>query len=274
MRKALLLIICLMVCLSCLFAGKMTTPLNLSFSEKNMSYSVYYLTKIRLQDDGDHFKLFFSLTDSNSNVKTAPAYVDIKIVNSNGEAVYDQTKTIRSSDYGLWTNKTDGEMTLASIVIRDSEIKPATSETGTLYFTVYSPGYFEFSEQEIEINKYLYGPLPFKADYSNPMVVDPYTLDEDFDNELRVKKLYAGKPVKVTVKISSINKDYDGRYYITASDYQYGGELKSYYLSIYMDDSALDRLADYKRDQKIIVCGFVDTSDYSPKLIHAIILDK
>ena len=41
-----------------------------------------------------------------------------------------------------------------------------------------------------------------------------------------------------------------------------------------MDDSALDRLANYKRDQKITVCGFVDTSDYLPKLVHAIILDK
>ena len=274
MRKTFLLIICLLICLSCIFAGKIATPLSLSYLEESISNSVYYLTKIWLQDDGDHFKLFFSLTDSKSNVKTAPAYVDIRIVNSNGELVYDYTKTIRSSDYGLWSNKTDGDMTLASIVIKDSDIKPATSETGTLYFTVYSPGYFEFSEQEIEISSYLYGPLPFKADYSNPVVVDPDSLDEDFDNELRVKKLYAGKPVKVTVKISSILKDYDGRYYITASDYQSGGDYKSYYLSIYMDDSALDRLANYKRDQKITVCGFVDTSDYLPKLVHAIILDK
>lgn len=274
MRKTFLLIFCMLICFSCLFAGKMTTPLNLSYSEASLSVSVYYLTKKSLQDDGDHFKLFFSLTDSKSNVKTAPAYVDIRIVNSNGENVYDQTKTIRSSDYGLWHNKTNGDMTLASIVIRDSEIRPATSETGTLYFKVYSPGYFEFSEQEFEISSYLYGPLPFKADYSNPVAVDPYTLSEDFGNELRVKKLYAGKPVKVSVKISSITKDYNGHYYIAASDYKSVGSYESYYLPIYMDNSALDSLAEYKTDEKITVCGFVDTSDYSPRLVHAIILDE
>lgn len=274
MKKALFTIICLLLCVCSLFAGKITTPLNLSFSEKNLSNAVYYLSKIWFQDDGDYYTLFFTLTDSKSNVKTAPAYVDVSIINSNGEVVYSQTKTIRASNYGVWSNKTDGDMTLASIVIRDSEIKPATSETGTLYFTVYSPGYFEFSEQEIEINSILYGALPFKADYSNPVVVDPYTLDEDFENPLRVQKLYAGKPVKVTVKISSINKDYDGKYYITASDYQSKGNYKSYYLYIYMDDSALERLADFKKDQTITVCGFTDTSSYMPKLVHAIILDK
>lgn len=274
MRKALLTAICLLLCVFCLVAGKITKPLSLSYSEKSASNSVYYLSKIWLQDDGDHFKLFFHLTDSKGNVKKAPAYVDIRIVNSNGEEVYNQTKTIASSDYGIWSNKTDGDMTLASIVIRDNEIKPGTSETGTLYFTVYSPGYFEFNEQDIEIDSFLYGPLPFKADYSNPVVVDPYTLDEDFENTLRVQKLYAGKPVKVTVKISSINKDYDGKYYITASDYQSKGNYKSYYLYIYMDDSALERLADFKKDQTITVCGFTDTGSYMPKLVHAIILDK
>lgn len=274
MKKALLVAVSLFLCLFCLVSGKITKPLNLSFSEKSTSNSVYYLSKIWLQDDGDHFKLFFQLTDSKGNVKKAPAYVDIRIVNSNGEEVYNQTKTIWSSDYGLWSNKTDGEMTLASIVIRDDEIKPATSETGTLYFTVYSPGYFEFAEQDIEINSYLYGPLPFKADYSDPIVVDPYTLDEDFENTLRVQKLYGGRPVQVTVKISSITKDYDGTYYITASDYQSWGGYKSYYLYIYMDDSALDRLAEYKKEQTITVCGFTDTSSYLPKLVHAIIVDK
>ena len=78
----------------------------------------------------------------------------------------------------------------------------------------------------------------------------------------------------MTVKISSITKDYDGKYYITASDYQSKGNYKSYYLYIYIDDSALERLAEYKRDQTITVCGFTDTSSYMPKLVHAIILDK
>lgn len=274
MRKALILILCLLISLSWLFAGKMKTPLSLSYSEKSASNSVYYLTKTQIQDESNYFLLFFTLTDSKSDVKTAPAYVDIRIVNTNGEEVFSQTKTIRASDYSVWSSKARGEETLASIIIKHSEITPSTSETGTLYFTVYSPGYFEFSEVDLDIDGFLSGKLPFSADYSNPVVVDPYTLDEDFENTLRVQKLYSGKPVKVTVKISSINKDYDGAYYISASDYKTKGEYKSYYFSVYMDDSALDKLADYKRDQTITVCGFLDTSDYLPKLVHAIILDN
>ena len=274
MRKIVSLIICLFLGLSCLFSGKVKTPLNLSYSEKNASNSVYYLTKTKIQDEGDYFILFFTLTDSKHSVKTAPAYVDIRIVNANGEEVYSQTKTVKASDYAIWTSRAYGEETLASIFIKHSEITPSTNETGTLYFTVYSPGYFEFSELDLDIDGYVTGTLPFGADYSNPIVVDPYVLDEDFENTLRVQKLYAGKPVKVTVKISSINKNYDGSYYISASDYTSYGNYKSYYLSIYMDDSALDKLADYKRDQTITVCGFVDTSSFSPKLVHAIILDR
>ena len=274
MRKTLLLAICLLFGLSCLIAGIVKTPLNLSYSEKSASNSVYYLTKTQLQDEENYFLLFFTLTDSKSNVKTVPAYVDIRIVNTNGEEVYSQTKTIRASDYAIWSSPARGEETLASIIIRYSEIIPSTSETGTLYFTVYSPGYFEFSEVDLDIDGIITGLLPFGADYTNPIVVDPYTLDEDFENTLRVQKLYGGKPVKVTVKISSINKNYDGTYYISASDYTTKGNYKSYYLSIYMDDSALDKLAEYKRDQTITVCGFVDTSNYIPRLVHAIILDN
>lgn len=275
MKKVLVFVFFVLVCISFVAAGNNKTPIsNLSYSEKNNSYSVNYLSKTRLQGEGNYFILFFTLLDSNHNVVKAPAYVDIRIVNSNGEEVYNETKTIRSSDYAVWTSKADGDMTLASIIILEDEIKAATSETGKLYFTVYSPGYFEFSEVDLDIDEIINGSLPFMADYSNPVIVDPYTLDEDFDNSLRVQKLYAGKPVQVTVKISSINSSYDGTYYIVGSDYQSKGGYKSYYLFIYMDESALDQLADFKRDQTITVCGFVDTSSYSAQLVHAIIIDK
>ena len=274
MKKAIATFVVLILCFACFASGKITTPLSLSWSERSAANKVEYLGKVWLQHEKNYYLLFFALLDKNEKELKVPVYVDVRIVNSNGEEVYNETKTIQSSDYSVWSSPARGDMTLASIVIRDDEIKPASSEEGTLYFKVYNPTYVEFDEMDVEISSILYGGLPFGADYSNPIVVDPYALDADFDNPLKAKKLYAGKPIQVTVKISSINSSYDGHYYISASDYKsgYGYSMNSYYLSIYIEDSELEKLAEYSRDQRITVCGFLNTDAYSLELVHAIII--
>lgn len=271
MKKAITTVVVLILCFACFASGKITTPLSLSWSERSAANKVEYLGKVWLQHEKNYFLLFFALLDKNEKELKVPVYVDVRIVNSNGEEVYNETKTIQSSDYSLWYSPDRGDMTLASIVIRDDEIKPASSEDGTLYFKVYNPTYVEFDEMDVEISSILYGGLPFGADYSNPIVVDPYALNADFENPLKAKKLYAGKPIQVTVKISSINSSYDGHYYIFASDYKgYGYSRSSYYLPIYIEDSELEKLAEYSRDQIITVRGFLNTDEYSLK--HAIII--
>ncbi len=272
MKRILIASVIVLMCYSSFAAGKITTPLSLSLSERYETMSVQYLGNVWLQHEENYYLLFFALKDSSYNVITVPVYVDIRIVNSNNEEVYNETKTVKTSDYSIWSSPSRGDETLASIVIKDADIKPASSEEGTLYFKVYNPTYLEFDEMDIEINSILYGGLPFGADYSNPIIVDPYTLDAAFDNPLKVKALYAGKPVQVTVKISSINSSYDGHYYISATDYKFGSDYKSYYFSIYVEDSELDKLAEYSRDQKITVCGFVNTDSYSSEIVHAIII--
>lgn len=274
MKKAITTVVVFILCFACFASGKITAPLSLSWLERSETNKVESLGKVWLQHEKNYYLLFFALLDKNKKELKVPVYVDVRIVNSNGEEVYNETKIVKSSDYRVWSSLYMGDMTLASIVIRDDEIKPASSEEGTLYFKVYNPTYVEFDEMDMEISSILYGGLPFGADYSNPIVVDPYELDADFDNPLKVKKLYAGKPIQVTVKISSINSSYNGHYSIFASDHRSGDgySTSSYLLSIYIEDSELDKLAEYSRDQSITVCGFLNTNTYSLELVHAIII--
>lgn len=92
------------------------------------------------------YSLFFSLEDANKNPLSVGADVDIRIVNDEGEEVYDGRKSVSSNDYDYYTSQITGEQYLADLRIPETEIRPGKSKSGKVYFTVYKENTFEFDE--------------------------------------------------------------------------------------------------------------------------------
>ena len=92
------------------------------------------------------YSLFFGLSDSNNVAVSADANVDIKIINSADEVVYDQTKTITPDDFNYYTSEARGDVFLADVRIPKDEVKEGKALDGTVYFKVYNEQAFEFDE--------------------------------------------------------------------------------------------------------------------------------
>ena len=100
-------------------------------------------------DDANSFVLNFSLKDANQTNIKAPAFVDIRIENSEGVEVYNKKRYITTADFGTWTSAFYGSRLLAGVYISPEDITEGTSTTGTVYFTVDLPGYFSFGESQV-----------------------------------------------------------------------------------------------------------------------------
>lgn len=98
-------------------------------------------------DDTDDYSLFFGLQDNFEHETSADCSVDIRIENDNGENVYSGTKKITTYDFGTYTNDIAGKRLLADVRIDENEITPASSTSGTVYFTV-TGEYFSFDEAD------------------------------------------------------------------------------------------------------------------------------
>ncbi len=92
------------------------------------------------------YSLFFALVDGNGKNVSTSATVNIKIVNSADEVVFENTKSITKDDFGYYSNQTQGERFLANIRIPEAEITPGKATDGTVYFTVYKDDVFRFDE--------------------------------------------------------------------------------------------------------------------------------
>lgn len=96
------------------------------------------------------YSLFFALCDKNDKYVSAEADVDIKIINDNGEIVYEGTKSITKKDFGNYFNQVAGDRYLANIRIDANEISEGTSSSGTVYFTVHNDDVLSFDEVNCE----------------------------------------------------------------------------------------------------------------------------
>lgn len=102
-------------------------------------------------DGTKDYSLFFALCDDKGKNVASEATVDIKIVNSAEEIVFEGTKNITESDFGYYTSQNEGERFLADLRIPESEISPGKAADGTIYFTVHKDGVFLFDECNCKI---------------------------------------------------------------------------------------------------------------------------
>lgn len=140
----------------CAVCGKQCPiTLNMTSSEITNAYKVHYISERQIwhQDNEKRYVLVFALNDTNETEISAPCVVEIKIVNDDGETVYEATKVVKTSDFSTWSYINGAvKKYQGTIYINDSEIKEGTVDDGDIYFTVYNKGYFSFSESRLSID--------------------------------------------------------------------------------------------------------------------------
>ena len=97
-------------------------------------------------DGTKDYSLFFALCNDKGKNISSDATVDIKIINSAGDIVFQGTKKVSKSDFGYYSSQNEGERFLANLRIPVSEISPGKASDGTVYFTVYKENAFRFDE--------------------------------------------------------------------------------------------------------------------------------
>lgn len=136
----------------CSICGKLV--LCTTETEKDNSSKVYWISDRQIwhQDDNKRFVLVFALKDESENYLSAPAVVEIKIVNDSGVTVYTDTRIVKSSDFATWSyNGGATKKYQGTIYINDDDISHGKTSKGTIYFKVYSKGYFSFNESTLSI---------------------------------------------------------------------------------------------------------------------------
>ena len=127
-------------------------------TEKQIASSVYWISErsVQYEEAEKCFILLFSLQDYNENYLKAPAVVDVRIENDNGEIVYDGMEFVYTENYSTWSNRFGKSWLAASVKIPVDWITPGTTEYGTIYFTVHNEEYFSFDEYALTLS----GDLP------------------------------------------------------------------------------------------------------------------
>lgn len=100
----------------------------------------------QLNEGTNDYSLFFGLLNQDGKAIFADVDVDIRIVNEDGEEVYTATASVSEEDFGYYTSQTAGEEYLANVRIPASDIAPGTSESGTVFLTVYKTDVASFDE--------------------------------------------------------------------------------------------------------------------------------
>ncbi len=110
--------------------------------------SVRWITNRRFfyYERGNYYCLQFGLKSDAEEAVAAPMTVDIRIVNKAGEEVYKGTKYINVKDYSTWQQSLGSDRYVATVKIFPNEIIIGSTKEGTVYYTVYQPGYINFGE--------------------------------------------------------------------------------------------------------------------------------
>ena len=138
-------------------------------------------------DDANAYVLNFSLKDTNEKNIASPAFVDIRIENDSGVTVYNEKRFIDRSNFGTWTSAFYGQRYMAGVYIQPEDITEGNTTSGTVYFTVNLPGYFDFGESQVSASD-----LP--------------TYDATRDCKLDAPSISANSPVTLRYRSSSAVK--------------------------------------------------------------------
>ena len=93
-------------------------------------------------------ELYVTFMDIDQYVTTPAAQVDVTIINSLGQQVYQGRHKITPRDYENYRG-----YTRAPVLIKTSAMTPGDSSTGTIYYHVTIPGYRNWDEKSIPITK-------------------------------------------------------------------------------------------------------------------------
>ncbi len=170
-----------------------SNPFQLTMSAQDMqnAEAMHWIHERKLEYNSTHDeqRLFFGFKDENQTEIYAPAVVSIRIVNDDGECVYNAVKKVYKDDFSSWTFKYNATHYLAMIPIPTADITPGSSDKGKLYFVVKNPGYFEFDEFVLSARD-----LP-KIKYSDscslqlpqvPKVLHYYGYDDGIDSSYNI----------------------------------------------------------------------------------------
>ena len=218
------------------------------------------------------YSLFFGLLNQDGKAVSAGVDVDIRIVNEDGEEVYAGTASVSEEDFGYYTSKAAGEEYLANVRIPESDIAPGTSESGTVFFTVYKTDTVSFDEVScpafsclpVKDVQLTYGPLPLR------LVVPDYLGGTDSVIEISDVAYSFDKDIPSLLKITLSGKKLQGD---GTSGYDIIG-YKLYDSDDYLVDSGSVYLSglsegDKFRDSSITVFDVVPGTTYVLKLTES-----
>lgn len=97
--------------------------------------------------------VFFSFSEyEDSNYLTPDADIHIKIVNNNGDEVYNKTTSVTVDDYAMWTNQyQDLNHLMGTVYIPDNDITLGSTPDGTLTLSADVAGGYSFEEKALNI---------------------------------------------------------------------------------------------------------------------------
>lgn len=148
-------------------------------------------------EETNDYSVFFELRDKSGNSISADIDADIRIVNDEGEEVFNSTSSVTEDDFGYYTSMAKGELYLANIRIPATEIAPGKSSNGTVYLTIYKEGVGAFDEVNCDASYC----LPIK---DIELVSGPFPVEVDvrgFDGS-----------VMSTIQIEDVSYEFDGNY--------------------------------------------------------------
>lgn len=96
------------------------------------------------------YSVFFGLLNKNGENISVGVDVDIRIINEDGEEVYNATKLVSEADFSYYTSQAAGEQYLANVRIAASDVIPGTSASGRVFLTVYKDDIVSFEEVDCE----------------------------------------------------------------------------------------------------------------------------
>lgn len=193
--------------------GKNNAGLDMTFWEQFESSSVEYIKSWDFFYYKGRYCLRFMFADGNKKEKAVPARVDIEVSNDDGKTVYSGEHDVTAENYLVWT-KFGIDKTYATIFIEEDDITKGATGSGTVKFKVYSPGYFEFEDIEIESDELPKiditelcqlempeTPIELESDsvlFGGKVRIDEisYTFEEYFDGNVELHLYFTGERVE------------------------------------------------------------------------------
>lgn len=177
-----------------------TTAVEQENQSNDRTEDVVYIgaRSVDFQEETKEFRVFFHLLDSTEHEIDASGVSSIKIVNDNGETVYDKDIEFTSADFTTWTYQTKDDMPyMACLYIPVSDIMTGTTEKGTMTLEVTLKNGCHFDSNDMIIS----GNLPLsETTITLPSVPATYK-EYNYKNE-----------VKYIVEVQEVNYELENCY--------------------------------------------------------------